>query len=154
MGFSGDVARLSPNPAAFSGTRESRASLRPFLRRAPAWPRQPWKSSLVELSAVHAVRLALDMFPLKQGNFTLPSLTLFILHAWTLLGMGIYRTGILGPCCRLTGPFGTAFYCFGLRQKWVIFCTFCTERQIIPVSISVVVFFCRFSYFTYMNHSI
>ena len=64
-------------------------SSRPFLLLAPAWPRQSRNSSLMELSVAHAVRLPLDVFPLAQGNFTHRSSTLFNLHAWTLLGMGI-----------------------------------------------------------------
>ena len=62
---------------------------RPVLLLAHACPRQPWYSSLVELSVAHAVRLPLDLFPLTQGNFTHPSSTMYNLHVWTLLRTSI-----------------------------------------------------------------
>ena len=46
-----------------------RATWRPALLLAPAWSRQPWYSSVVELSVAPAVRLPLVLFPLLQGNF-------------------------------------------------------------------------------------
>ena len=65
------------------------ATWRPVLLLAPAWPKQPWYSSLVELSVTHVVHLPLDQFPLLRENFTHPLSNLFRLHAWTLLGMGL-----------------------------------------------------------------
>ena len=74
-----------PGPAAFSCTREDSSIFAPVSSASP-WPRQQWNGSSVELSVVYAVRPPLDVFPLTQGKFTLPSSTMYILHAWTLLG--------------------------------------------------------------------
>ena len=89
VGFSGGVVHLVTDSAANSGIGEDSSIFTPVLLLAPTWHRQPWYSSLVELSVAQAVRLPLDVFPLMQGNFTYPSFTMYNLHAWTFLGTGI-----------------------------------------------------------------
>ena len=77
-----------------------RDSPRPVLLLAPAWPRQPWYSSLIELSIAHAVRLPLEQYPLLQGNWTHPSSCMFNLHAWTLCGRVLEDRDFLHDCNR------------------------------------------------------
>ena len=78
-----------PDPATFSGTREDSSIFAPVSSASPRMALAAVNHFLIELLAVHAVCLPLDVFPLTQGNFTLLSSTMFILQAWTLLGMGI-----------------------------------------------------------------
>ena len=87
VGFPGGVVRLSPTMLLTAVLGRIRASSLPILLIAPAWPRQPRYSSLVELS--HTVHLPLEVFPFLQRNFTHPTSTMFRFHAWTLLGLGI-----------------------------------------------------------------
>ena len=82
--FSGVLYAFPPTLLLAAVLGRIRATSRTVLLLAPAWPRQLWYSSLVELSVAHAVRLPLKHFPLLQGNFTHPSSKIFKLHAWTL----------------------------------------------------------------------
>ena len=53
------VVPYPPTPLLSAVLGRIRAISRPVRLRAPTWPRQPWYSSLVELSVAHSVRLLL-----------------------------------------------------------------------------------------------
>ena len=109
-----------------------RASSRPVLLLSPTRPRQPWYSSLVELSVVHAVRLPLIVFPLLQGIFMHPYSTMLRLHTLTLLGnrgkgFSAHAAGFLP---QLVQPSMSLVE----DRKWD---AWCAERQIDPVFVSI-----------------
>ena len=72
----------------------------------------------------------LKVFPLLQGNLTHPSSIMFNLHAWALLGMGIEDRDSLGQSVPPS-------LCLAYDRKWDTLFTWCTERQIDHVSISL-----------------
>ena len=93
VGFSEGVVCLSPDSAVSSGIREDLSDFTSGSFVSPQWLRQPWYSSLVELSVVHAVRLPLAWFPSRR------------------------RISHTCPPQWLPGSIGTAFSFFGLQQK-------------------------------------
>ena len=132
--FPVDVVCFSPDPAANSGSRKIRATSRPVLLLAPAWPKQLWYRSVVELSVAQAVHLPFKRFPLLQGNFIHPSSKMFKLHTWTLLGTGQgFSARAASFFAQSVRPSTSLVY----DRKWDIFCTWCAERQIDPVSIPI-----------------
>ena len=76
----------------------------------------PLYSSLVELSVAQAVRLPLKVFLLLQANFTHPSSTMPMLHAWMLLGRDIVDRDSL-HALRLPSSDDMAFNKSCLQQK-------------------------------------
>ena len=84
--FPGVLYAFPPTPLLTVVLGRIREASRPVLLLAPAWTKQPWYSSLTELSIAHAVCLPLGQFPLLQGDWIHPSSRMFSLHAWTLCG--------------------------------------------------------------------
>ena len=104
--FSGVLHAFPPTSLLTAVLGRIRATVCPGLLLDPAWPKQPWYNSLVELSVAHAVHLLLEQFPLLQGNFTHPSSKMFKLHGWTL--QGCYPICSLGEADFYTGTAGDA----------------------------------------------
>ena len=88
------------------------------LLLAPAWPKQPWCSSLMVLS----IRLPLNQYHLLQGNWTHPSSEMISLHAWTLLEGTESRDPLHGLLISL-------LRWYGFQHQWSterLICTYCT----------------------------
>ena len=49
----------------------------------------------------------------------------------------LQRAGILCTCCRFLGYAGSALTTQVYDRKWSLYCTWCTERQIDPIHISI-----------------
>ena len=105
-------------------------TLCPVLLLAPVWPKQSWYSS-------RTVLLALKQFPLLQGNFHSPVVQnvqasrLDVVRDWYRgQEFSARAAGFLAQSVR---PLTSLVYV----KKWDIFCTWCTERRINPVSIPV-----------------
>ena len=84
--FPGVLYVFPPTPLLTAILSRIRVTSRPVLLLAPARPKQPWYSSLIELSVAHAVRPPSRSFPLLQGDWVHPSSQMFSLHALTFCG--------------------------------------------------------------------
>ena len=117
--------------------RRIRPTSHPVLLLAPAWPRQSWYSYLMELSIAQAVRLPLDLFPPPKGEFHSPAVQNVqasrvdvVRDGFRGQGFSAHAAGFLSQTLRLSTS-------LVFDRKWDIFCTWCTQRQIAPVSIPI-----------------
>ena len=110
VGFSpGVLYAFPPTPLLTVVLGRIRASLHPILLLAPTWPRQPWYSSLVELSVAHAVHLPSLGFPSCRG---ISHTSMYNLHTWTFLVTGIEDRD------SLTALPASWHYRYGFQPRW------------------------------------
>ena len=134
-GFSRGVVHvcLSLDLAANSGTREDSSVFVPGSVDSPRLA----QTAVVQLSSgVVSSARSLSPFPSYRGIFCTPPQQCSCFTPGCCQG-GVSRTGILCLCCRLPGSDGTATTSLVYDRKCDIFCTWCTERQTNPISVSI-----------------